>query len=61
MTDALNRGALNRGHLPYAVTPPWRDSGDVPGWSWTEAAVGPATMQWSAAGAVVLLVRVLHG
>ena len=44
-----------------AVTPPWGDSEDVPGWSWTEFTVGPATMEWSAAGAVDLLVRVLHG
>ncbi len=44
-----------------AVTPPWQDSQDVPGWSWAEFTVGPATMEWSAAGAVDLLVRVLHG
>jgi hypothetical protein len=43
------------------VTPPWGDSEDVPGWSWTEFSVGPATMQWSAADAVDVLVRVLLG
>jgi threonine aldolase len=41
------------------VTSPWGDSEDVPGWSWSEFSVGPATMQWSAAEAVDLLVRVL--
>jgi len=50
---------MEREHL--AATPPWADSEDVPGWSWTEFTVGPATMEWSAAGAVDLLVRVLHG
>jgi threonine aldolase len=50
---------MEREHL--AVTPPWGDSEDVPGWSWTEFTVGPATMEWSAASAVDLLVRVLHG
>jgi threonine aldolase len=44
-----------------AVTPPWHDSEDVPGWSWTEFTVGPATMELPAAGVVDLLVRVLHG
>jgi threonine aldolase len=44
-----------------AVTPPWGDSEDVPGWSWTEFTVGPATMEWSAAEAVDVLVRVLLG
>ncbi|HYO20399.1 MAG TPA: beta-eliminating lyase-related protein, partial [Dermatophilaceae bacterium] len=44
-----------------AVTPPWGDSEDVPGWSWTEFTVGPATMDWSAEGAVEVLARVLLG
>src|SRR5450631_836589 len=44
-----------------AVTAQWGDSQDVPGWSWTEFCVGPATMDWSAAGAVDLLTRVLVG
>ena len=48
---------MEREHL--LVTPPWGDSEDVPGWSWTEFAVGPATMEWSAADAVDELVRVL--
>jgi len=34
-----------------AVTSPWRDSEDVPGWSWTEFTVGPATLRWSPDGA----------
>jgi threonine aldolase len=44
-----------------AVTPPWRDSEDVPGWSWTEFTVGPATMESSPEAAVDLLARVLLG
>jgi hypothetical protein len=44
-----------------AVTPVWVDSQDVPGWSWTEFAVGPATMDWSSHGAVDVLARVLLG
>jgi threonine aldolase len=42
-----------------AVTPTWRDADDVPGWSWTEFTVGPATMEWVAQEAVDLLARVL--
>ncbi|MHB1474313.1 MAG: hypothetical protein ACYCV4_11970, partial [Dermatophilaceae bacterium] len=42
-----------------AVTPPWRDSEDVPGWSWTEFTVGPATMEWTPEEAVDLLARAL--
>jgi hypothetical protein len=44
-----------------AVTPQWRDSEDVPGWSWTEFTVGPATMEWTAEGAADVLARVLLG
>ena len=44
-----------------AVTPQWGDSEDVPGWSWTEFTVGPATMQWSADEAVEVLARVVLG
>jgi threonine aldolase len=44
-----------------AVTPQWQDSEDVPGWSWTEFTVGPATMEWSPDEAVGELVRVLLG
>ena len=44
-----------------AVTPRWGDSDDVPGWSWTEFTVGPATMEWSPDDAVDLLARVLLG
>jgi threonine aldolase len=42
-----------------AVTPPWGDSEDVPGWSWTEFTVGPATMEWEVQEAVDVLARVL--
>ena len=44
-----------------SVTSPWRDSEDVPGWSWTEFSVGPATMDWTSEAAVDVLVRVLLG
>jgi threonine aldolase len=44
-----------------AVTPQWGDSEDVPGWSWTEFAVGPATMDWTPDRAVHVLARVLLG
>ncbi len=44
-----------------AVTPQWRDSEDVPGWSWTEFTVGPATMEWTTEGAADVLARVLLG
>jgi len=44
-----------------AVTSPWGDSEDVPGWSWTEFTVGPATMEWSPDEAVDVLARVLLG
>jgi len=48
-------------HEHLGVTPLWQDSADVPGWSWTEFTVGPATMQWSPERAVHLLARVLLG
>lgn len=41
------------------VTPAWRDSDDIPGWSWTEFTVGPATMEWDVEASVDLLARVL--
>jgi hypothetical protein len=44
-----------------AVTPPWGDSDDVPGWSWAEFTVGPATMDWSPGHAVDVLAGVLLG
>ena len=43
------------------VTPPWRDSEDIPGWSWSEFTVGPATMEWSPDRAAHVLARVLLG
>jgi threonine aldolase len=51
--------AMERERL--AVSPLWQDSEDVPGWSWTEFTVGPATMEWTTDEAVDLLVRVLLG
>lgn len=43
-----------------ALTPPWGDS-EVPGWSWTEFTVGPATLEWEVDKAADLLARVLLG
>ena len=43
------------------VTSQWTDSEDVPGWSWTEFTVGPATMEWAPDEAVGVLARVLLG
>ena len=48
---------MEREHL--TVTPPWRDSDVVPGWSWTEFTVGPATMERGAQEAADILARVL--
>jgi len=39
-----------------AVSPPWQPA-DVPGWSWSELTVGPATLEWSVDEAVELLLR----
>jgi len=39
-----------------AVSPPWQPA-DVPGWSWTEFTVGPATLEWLVDEAVELLLR----
>ena len=39
------------------LTGPWR-AADVPGWSWTELTVGPATLQWSVEEAVEALAEV---
>ena len=50
--------AMEREHL--ALTPRWASS-DVPGWSWTELGVGPATMEWDVDEAAVTLVRVFGG
>ena len=35
--------AMEREHV--RLSPPWAAS-DLPGWSWTELVVGPATMEW---------------
>ena len=51
--------AMERERL--AVSPLWQDSADVPGWSWTEFTVGPATMGWTPDEAVDVLARVLLG
>ena len=48
-------GAMEAEHL--ALTPPWR-AADVPGWSWTEFGVGPATTEWDVDEVVEVLVRV---
>lgn len=53
--DERRVGAMEREHV--ALTPPWAAS-DVPGWSWTELGVGPATMAWDIDEAVETLVRV---
>ena len=42
-----------------AVAPQWQDSEGVPGWSWAEFTVGPATMEWTLDEAVDVLARVL--
>ena len=47
--------AMEAEHL--ALTPPWR-AADVPGWSWTEFGVGPATTEWDVDEVVEVLVRV---
>ena len=39
------------------LSPPWSAS-DLPGWSWTELVVGPATMDWDVDEAVETLRRV---
>ena len=47
--------AMEREHV--RLSPPWVAS-DVPGWSWTELTVGPATTQWDVDEAVETFVRV---
>ena len=47
--------AMEREHA--ALTPRWT-AADVPGWSWTEIGVGPATMQWDVDEVVETLARV---
>jgi len=49
--------AMEREHL--ALSPRW-SAADVPGWSWTEFAVGPATMEWDVDEAIEALVRGLR-
>lgn len=50
--------AMERDHV--SVTPTWEAS-EVPGWSWTEFAVGPSTMDWTIEEAVDYLAKVLLG
>ena len=38
------------------LSPPW-NAADVPGWSWTELVVGPATMEWEVDEVVDTLAR----
>ena len=40
------------------LTGPWRPA-DVPGWSWAEFTVGPATLDWAVDDAAALLAKVL--
>ena len=57
-TDTLNErlvAVMEEERL--ALTPMW-SAADVPGWSWTEFAVGPATMEWDVDEAVDRLARV---
>lgn len=42
------------------ISSPWEPA-DVPGWSWTEFVVGPATMEWSVAEIVKRVVGDLAG
>jgi hypothetical protein len=42
------------------LTPPWT-AADVPGWSWTELVVGPATVAWDLDEVVDTLRRVFVG
>ena len=53
--DERRVAAMEGEHL--ALSPRW-SAADVPGWSWTEFAVGPATMQWDVDEAIEALVRV---
>jgi hypothetical protein len=50
--------AMERDHV--RLTPPWAAS-DVPGWSWTELVVGPATVEWDHDEVVDTLRRVFVG
>ena len=55
---ALNErlvAAMERDHVMTSAS--WEAS-DVPGWSWTEFTVGPATMEWELDEAVDFLARV---
>ena len=53
--DERRVSAMQREHV--SLTPPWRAS-DVPGWSWTELVVGPATVEWDVDEVVRTLARV---
>jgi threonine aldolase len=46
--------AMEREHV--RLSPPW-SAADVPGWSWTELVVGPATMEWDVVEVVDTLTR----
>jgi hypothetical protein len=41
-----------------AVSPPWGSS-EVPGWSWTEFTIGPASLQWTVDELLEVLGRAL--
>ncbi len=53
--DERRLSAMEHDHL--APSPRWA-AADVPGWSWTEFVVGPATMEWEVDEAVDAIVRV---
>ena len=50
--------AMERDHV--RLSPPWSAS-DLPGWSWTELVVGPATMEWEVDDLVETLSGVYQG
>ena len=51
---------LLRNYWSVAISPPWSDS-PVPGCSWTEFTVGPATVAWDVDEAAGLLADVVLG
>ncbi len=56
--DLMDRLIATMESDKLVLTSPWR-SADVPGWSWTEFAVGASTVEWSVDEAADLLGRLL--
>ncbi len=57
--EPLNEAAVARmERTRQSICPEWV-AADVPGWSWTELVVGPATMDWSVEEAVTALSELL--